>query len=116
MASEVARRLRKSPTIAEARLWEELRRLRRQGYHFRRQEPIGRYIVDFACLKQRLIVEVDGIQHATAEGARADAARDANLTWHGYKVLRFTNADVTQDTGGVVLEILAALGAVVRTE
>jgi very-short-patch-repair endonuclease len=116
MASEVARRLRKNSTIAETRLWNELRKLRHQGYHFRRQTPIGRFIVDFACLKQRLVVEVDGIQHATAVGARADAARDANLTWRGYKVLRFTNSDVSQNTEGVVLEILAALGAVVRTE
>jgi very-short-patch-repair endonuclease len=116
MASEVARRLRKNSTIAETRLWNELRKLRHQGYHFRRQTPIGRYIVDFACLKQRLVVEVDGIQHATAVGARADAARDAELTWRGYKVLRFSNANVSQSIGGVMLEILAALGAVVRTE
>jgi very-short-patch-repair endonuclease len=116
MASDVARRLRKNPTIAETRLWNELRKLRRQGYHFRRQAPVGRFIVDFACLSQRLIVEVDGIQHSTAAGARADAARDANLTWRGFKVLRFTNADVSQHVEGVMLEILAALGAVARTE
>jgi very-short-patch-repair endonuclease len=116
MANEVAHRLRKSPTIAEARLWNELRGLRRRGYHFRRQAPIGRYIVDFACLKQRLVIEVDGIQHSTATGARADAARDANLTWCGFKVLRFTNADISQHIEGVMLEILAALGAVARTE
>jgi very-short-patch-repair endonuclease len=116
MARELARRLRKTPTIAEARLWAELRRLRRQGYHFRRQVPIGRYIVDFACFKQRLIVEVDGIQHMTAIGSRADAARDANLDWLGFKVLRFSNADVSGHLEGVVLEILAALGVVVRNE
>ena len=116
MASEVARHLRKNPTIAEARLWDELRELRRQGYHFRRQAPIESYIVDFACFEQRVIVEVDGIQHATAQGASADAARDADLTWRGFKVLRFTNSDVSQNAEGVMLEILAALGAVVRTE
>lgn len=116
MASELARRLRKNPTIAEARLWAELRKLRHQGYHFRRQVPIGRYIVDFACFKQRLVVEIDGIQHATRAGARADAVRDASLDWLEFKVLRFSNGDVSQHLNGVVIEILAALGAVVRTE
>ena len=85
MASEIARHLRKHPTIAEARLWDELRELRRQGYHFRRQAPIESYVVDFICFDQRLIVEVDGIQHATSED-------------------------------GVMLEILAALGAAVKVE
>jgi very-short-patch-repair endonuclease len=116
MASEVARHLRRNQTIAEGRLWDELRRLRGQGYHFRRQAPIESYIVDFACFEQRIIIEVDGIQHATAEGLAADGARDADLTWRGFKVLRFTNADVSEHVEGVMIEILAALGAVVRTE
>lgn len=116
MANELARQLRKNPTIAEARLWDELRELRRQGYHFRRQVPLGSYIVDFACLDQRLIVEVDGYQHLSGEGAAKDAARDAHLAWRGFKVLRFTNADVSDKLDGVVLEILAALGAMVRIE
>jgi very-short-patch-repair endonuclease len=116
MASEVARELRKNPTIAEARLWDELRELRRQGYHFRRQVPIEKYIVDFACLRQRLIVEVDGIQHFEPDHAAKDAARDADLEWRGFKVLRFTNADVSEKLEGVVLEILAALGAVAKVE
>ncbi|HWE18471.1 MAG TPA: DUF559 domain-containing protein [Hyphomicrobiaceae bacterium] len=51
---------------AKMRLWEELRELRRQGYHFRRQAPIEPYIVDFACFSQQLIIEVDGVQHDTA--------------------------------------------------
>jgi very-short-patch-repair endonuclease len=116
MASEVARRLRKHPTIAEVRLWTELRMLRSQGYHFRRQAPIETYVVDFACLKQRVIVEVDGIQHSTVEGAAADNTRDADLTWRGFKVLRFSNGDVAQHLDGVMREILAALGAVTRIE
>ncbi len=116
MAKEFARRLRKNPTIAEARLWDELRELRRQGYHFRRQVPIESYIVDFACFEQRVIVEIDGIQHASPEGASKDAARDAKLTWLGFKVLRFTNSDVSETLDGVMLEILAALGAVVKVE
>lgn len=116
MASEVARRLRKNPTIAEARLWDELRELRRQGYHFRRQVPLAGYIVDFARLKQRLVIEVDGSQHLWPEAAKKDAARDAELVWNGFKVLRFTNSDVSDRLEGVVLEILAALGAVVKVE
>ena len=97
-------------------MWDELRELRRQGYHFRRQVPLAGYIVDFACLKQRLIVEVDGIQHFEPDHARKDAARDADLTWRGFSVLRFTNADVSEKLDGVVLEILAALGAVAKVE
>jgi len=97
-------------------LWGELRKLRRRGYHFRRQVPLDRYIVDFACLDQRLIVEVDGFQHLAPEDAAKDAARDADLRWRGFTVLRFSNSDVSETLDGVVLEILAALGAVVKVE
>lgn len=116
MDNELARQLRKNPTIAEARLWDELRELRRQGYHFRRQVPLAGYIVDFACLDQKLIIEVDGYQHLTGRVAEKDAARDAELTWRGFEVLRFMNADVSDKLDGVVLEVLAALGAVVKVE
>ena len=116
MANEVARSLRKRPTIAESKLWHELRELRRQGYHFRRQVPIEGFIVDFACLKQRVIVEVDGYQHTLPRESNADAARDAHLTWHGFMVLRFSNADASENIDGVVLEILSALGVVVKQE
>jgi very-short-patch-repair endonuclease len=116
MANEFARQLRKHPTIAEARLWDELRELRRQGCHFRRQAPIGIYVVDFACFDQKVIVEIDGIQHFTPEHASKDAARDANLAWRGFTVLRFTNSDVSDNMDGVMLEILAALGVVVKVE
>jgi very-short-patch-repair endonuclease len=116
MANQVARHLRKNPTIAEARLWDELRDLRAQGYHFRRQVQLAGYIVDFACLKQRLVIEVDGFQHLSPEAAAKDAARDAELTWRGFRVLRFTNSDVSDTLDGVVSEILAALGAMVKVE
>ena len=116
MANEVARSLRKRPTIAEARLWRELRQLRRQGYHFRRQAPIASYIVDFACFEQRLVIEVDGIQHDAIAGRRADAARDADLHWRGFNVLRFRNADVRENCAGVMETIIAALGAAVKFE
>jgi very-short-patch-repair endonuclease len=116
MANEIARKLRKIPTSSEKRLWNELRKLRSQGYHFRRQHPVEGFIVDFACLSQKLIIEVDGAQHQLPENSRSDASRDTRLQWLGYRVLRFGNGDVTDHLDGVVLEILAALGAVVKQE
>jgi very-short-patch-repair endonuclease len=116
MANAVARRLRGRPTIGEAQLWKELRELRRQGYHFRRQVPIDKYIVDFACLSQRVIIEVDGAQHLEPEAMAADAARDADLSWRGFTVLRFRNDEVSDAIHGVMLEVLAALGAIEKQE
>jgi len=116
MANEIARKLRKTPTFAEKRLWNELRKLRQQGYHFRRQHPIEGFVVDFACLSQKVIIEVDGAQHQLPENSRSDASRDARLHWLGYRMLRFGNGDVADHLDGVVLEILAALGAVVKQE
>ena len=85
MANRVARRLRKHQTIAETKLWRELRKLRHQGYHFRRQAPIANYIVDFACLSQKVIVEVDGVQHDEPRARMADTARDADLVWRSFR-------------------------------
>jgi very-short-patch-repair endonuclease len=112
MAVARARHLRKHQTVAERRLCGELRKLRQQGYHFRRQAPIENYIVDFACFSQRLVVELDGIQHEMPRERSADVARDADLTWRGFTVLRFRSGDVSESMEGVLLEILAALGAV----
>ncbi len=64
MVSETARRLRKNPTEAEKRLWDALRRRQIDSHRFRRQVPLGIYVVDFLCLERRLVVEVDGGQHA----------------------------------------------------
>lgn len=114
MPNHVARRFRNRPTLAEKVLWDELRELRRQGYHFRRQAPIDDLIVDFACFGQRLIIEVDGIQHEEAANRAADAVRDAHFHHHGFNVLRFSNGDVMENVDGVMLEVLAALGAIVR--
>jgi very-short-patch-repair endonuclease len=116
MANQIARHLRKRETIAEKRLWQELRKLRTQGYHFRRQHPLQGFIVDFACLAQRLIIEVDGAQHQLAKNIKVDAARDERLKWRGYRVLRFGNGDIRENLDGVLLEILAALGAVAKNE
>ena len=116
MANALARQLRKHQTIAETKLWSELRKLRHQGYHFRRQAPIASYIVDFACLSQKVIIEVDGVQHEEPKARAADAARDADLVWRSFKVLRFRNSDVSESLEGVMLEVLAALGAVEKPE
>ena len=111
MADERARSFRKRPTAAEVRLWKELRALRAQGFHFRRQVPIDDFIVDFACFDQRLVVEVDGSQHDEPAGLKADSARDAHLRWQGFTVMRVRNVDVLTNTGGVLVDILRALGA-----
>ena len=98
-----ARRLRRSSTDAEIRLWSRLRSRALNGHKFVRQEPIGPFIVDLVCREQRLIIEVDGGQHATQ---RSDAARDQWLSEHRYRVLRFWNNDVLRNTNGV-LEVIA---------
>jgi very-short-patch-repair endonuclease len=116
MANQAARSLRKHQTVAETKLWKELRKLRHHGYHFRRQVPLAGYIVDFACLSQKVIIELDGIQHDDPEARAADAARDADLVWRSFKVLRFRNSDVAESLERVMLEVLAALGAVEKPE
>lgn len=112
MANSTARSLRKRLTTNEERLWRELRELRRQGVHFRRQVPIDHLIVDFACFRHRLVIEVDGVQHRTPDGGRHDAGRDAHLAWQGFKVLRFTNGEVTETFEGVMRAIMAEVGLV----
>ncbi len=105
-----SRALRRASTEAERELWWHLRRtVPVEGTHFRRQVPIAPYIVDFACLKHRLIVEVDGGGHGREEQARADAARDADLARRGYRVLRFSNHQVFREIEGVLETIFAAL-------
>jgi very-short-patch-repair endonuclease len=98
-----ARELRQSMTDAERRLWTYLRR-DFLGVHFRRQVPIGSYIVDFACMKRRLVIEIDGGQHM---GSTEDEIRDRWLKEQGYRVLRFWNHDVLKNTDGV-LQVIAA--------
>ena len=107
MASRNARALRANQTEAESRLWQRLRDRQLAGAKFRRQAPVGPYIADFICLAAKLIVEIDGGQHA--DNAEADAARTAWLEDQGFRVLRFWNNDVLDNTDGVLEEILAAL-------
>ncbi|GJD75469.1 endonuclease domain-containing protein [Methylobacterium goesingense] len=100
------RTLRANETDAERRLWACLRDRRLAGFKFVRQEQIGPYIADFTCREARLIIEADGSQHA--ENAR-DQDRDAWLRERGYRVLRFWNSDIMQQTDRVTATILAAL-------
>lgn len=102
-----ARRLRRDWTKAEARLWLALRGRKLDGFKFRRQVPIDRYFADFACLEARLVVELDGGQHA--EHVEYDAARTAVLESCGFHVLRFWNHHVLAEIDGVVDEISRVL-------
>ena len=104
--SERARELRRDATDAERRLWSALRDRRLRGYRFRRQHPIGDYIVDFACTRRLLIVAADGGQHADKE---SDRRRTAWLESEGWRVLRFWNNDALANTDGVVEAILQEL-------
>jgi very-short-patch-repair endonuclease len=89
-----SRRLRRDQTDWERRLWRHLWRIPIEGSHFRRQAPIGPYIVDFASHRLRLVIEIDGSQHARAAAATADRQRDDWLASQGYRVLRFWNHEV----------------------
>jgi very-short-patch-repair endonuclease len=109
-----ARRLRRSMTQAECALWVELRRLPLKGTHFRRQAPFGPFIADFLCHKARLIVEVDGGAHAAHASALHDAERQQWLESRGYRVFRFSNAQVLADTRAVARAIFAAADARMR--
>lgn len=94
----VARKLRRASTDAENRLWYFLRSRRLEGAKFIRQFPIGPYIADFACRDARLVIELDGGQH----NEEVDAPRTAIIESFGYRVLRFWNNDVLQNTEGVL--------------
>ena len=107
MPSTRARELRRNPTDAEKRLWSKLRLKQIDGHRFRRQVPIGPYIVDFACLARRLIIEVDGGQHDSR--AIQDDARTAWLEREDFRVLRFWNNEVLGNIEGVYETIVAHL-------
>jgi len=102
MANARARHLRKTMTPQEVELWVHLRSWRSRGYHFRRQSPREGAILDFVCLKQRLIVEVDGGQHNIDSHAIRDGVRDMKFSEQGFKVLRFWNSDVDRNLEGVL--------------
>ncbi len=104
--TRLARSLRRSMTAAERALWARLRR-RRLGARFRRQHPVGPYVVDFFCFEAKLVVEVDGGQHESSE---KDRARDRWLVENGYNVLRFWNNEVLRNTEAVLEVIRQELG------
>jgi len=104
--TNMSRRLRRNATIAEQRLWYRLRSRSLYGMKFVRQEPIGPYIADFVSGERRLIIEVDGGQHAESE---RDLVRDQWLRDHDYRILRFWNNDVIQNIEGVLETIASAL-------
>ena len=104
---DTAKRLRRHQTDAERTLWFRLRDRRLYGWKFKRQVPLDRYVVDFLCSDARLIIEVDGGQHATR--TIQDDERTQALEAMGYLVMRLWNNDVLSNTDGVVETIVATL-------
>jgi very-short-patch-repair endonuclease len=97
-----ARKLRASQTSAEFRLWQALRNRKLARWKFRRQHPIDRYIVDFVSLHGKLVVEIDGVTHATAAATKRDEARTRVLETLGFLVVRVSNTDVYGNLDGVM--------------
>jgi very-short-patch-repair endonuclease len=102
-----ARALRRSAPETERLLWKLLRDRRLEGMKFRRQAPLGPYVLDFICLRHRLVIEADGPFHDPEQ----DAVRDAWLVAKGFRVLRFSNAEIQLKDWQVVARILAVVGA-----
>jgi very-short-patch-repair endonuclease len=101
-----ARKLRREMTDAERCLWTHLRRHQLAGFRFRRQFPVGPYIVDFMCVEAKLVIEIDGSQHLESA---SDAVRSSWLEGQGFRVLRFWNHDVLMRTKEVLAVIFDAL-------
>lgn len=106
---ERAKELRSNTTEPEQLLWRALRNIPVYGSHFRRQVPIGPYVADFACLKARLLIELDGGHHADDEVATRDERRTRWLESEGYRVIRFWNAELIENMPGVLDTIYAGL-------
>jgi very-short-patch-repair endonuclease len=102
-----AQQLRQEQTPAEAMLWSRLRNRQLDGFKFRRQHMIGRFIVDFCCVEQRLILEIDGAVHD--QQADYDQARTEALQAAGYQVIRYTNDQVEQHIDAVLVDLRQAL-------
>ncbi|MDZ4367411.1 MAG: DUF559 domain-containing protein, partial [Afipia sp.] len=109
MPNENARSLRKRLTLQEVKLWVSLRGLKSLGFHFRRQAPIGKYIVDFVSFRDRIVIEADGGQHGLQEDQNADRIRDAFLASQGFTVLRFWNSEIDRNLDGVMERIVEVL-------
>ena len=102
-----SRVLRNQSTDAERHLWQRLRNRQLEGHRFRRQVPIGSYIADFACLEAKLVIELDGSQHQ--QSSAYDERRDNELRTQGFRVMRFWDNQVFQETDAMLEEILKAL-------
>ncbi len=107
---ELAKQLRRNMTPQECKFWELVRAHRFYNLLFRRQHPIGDYIVDFICRSKSLIVELDGGQHNLPEDKLYDERRTAYLESKGYKVLRFWNNEIDNNFEGVYLRLKSELG------
>ena len=105
---ERAKQLRQEQTPAERKLWSRLRRKQLHGFKFRRQHPIGRFVVDFCCVSQALVIEVDGDNHSVQE--EYDQERTAWLEGRGYRVIRFSNRLVEHQINAVLDEIARVCG------
>lgn len=105
----IARKLRKNQTPQEAKLWNILRNHQLHNLEFRRQHPIGEYIVDFICRPKKLIIELDGGQHNCPENIEYDKKRTEYLKSRGYHVLRFWNNDVDCNIDGVMMKLESTL-------
>jgi len=105
---QYARQMRGDLTNAEAILWAHLRKGQLDGWHVRRQHPIGPFITDFACAKARLVIEIDGATHGS-DRIEADAKRTAFLESQGWRVLRVWNTDIYDNLDGVMQAIRAEL-------
>ncbi|WP_092231974.1 DUF559 domain-containing protein [Bradyrhizobium sp. Gha] len=103
---QFAKNMRHEPTDAEAAMWRLLRDRRLSAYKFRRQVPIENYILDFVCFDKRLVIEIDGSQHAESQ---RDAVRDGALAAEGFSIARYWNNDVLQQPTSVLEDILAKL-------
>lgn len=112
----LAKAMRRDMPDAEFRLWCELRNRNLSGLKFRRQQPIGAFIVDFFCPEAKLIVEVDGSQNAEASHAIADAERKKWLEGQGYTLIRFWTNEVMHELDGVCAAIIAAARGEWRNE
>ncbi|MBN8980050.1 MAG: endonuclease domain-containing protein [Rhizobiales bacterium] len=109
MANENARALRKRLTPQEVKLWVRLRQLKALKFHFRKQAPIGHYIVDFVSFNRRLVIEADGGQHGLRSNMKADSVRDEFLSSQGFQILRFWNSEIDQNLDGVLAKIMRSL-------
>ena len=107
---DFARKLRKDQTKAEALFWHEVRNRLFYDLKFKRQVPIGRYIVDFCCEAEMLVVELDGDQHATDENREYDVQRSVYLEDQGYRVLRYWNNEIFENIEGVFAYIERCIG------